>query len=1123
MTGHVLTVAPGRAGCYSSVTAALRDASENALIMLAAGTYDEALAINRDVAISAEQGADFPLIRVAAGRTVTILSGTLRVTGVAFSGSDAEEPMIDVRQGALVMERCRLTGTAWAAVFAQDDSHITLRRCEIANAGGAGVVVTSAGDNMVEQSSITDTRSSGLVVAGDGDLTVRQCALERTGGNGICINAQARGVIEDTAMSASVKPAVAVEEQAEAAISRVRVTKSETIDAYLATSGATSLSDCSFTGSGGQAVHVTAGCAPVLRGCDVTAAATISIYVTDGARPTIEDCRITGSQIGILADGGSKPELRRVTVRDAERMAVTITGEATAHCDHVTASANSAGLRVTGAATVHLHTSEVTADHGNAVEVSDDAHCDFTGLTAQAADGLGLAATTGGIVTLSHSRFRGCGLQVNQDADVTLEGSDISRAPGDGIEITSGGALAATNCEVHDCAGHGIHVRAAGSGVVTSCSVYGNAGHGIYKNTDEPVRIEDCDVRANGGSAIADGRPDQAADPQSGPDGVDDDPRDRRDPAGRSWLAPEKANIRPLEAGGVTGHTGPEHAAAPGEAALAGGAGPRAALDSLVGLAVVKHEVMSLVNLYKITQRRLEMGLPAPPMSRHLVFAGPPGTGKTTVARLYGAILAELGVLSSGHLVEVSRADLVAQIIGGTAIKTTEVVTKALGGVLFIDEAYMLTNQSKSTGPDFGREAVETLMKLMEDHRNELVVIAAGYSELMEQFLASNPGIASRFSRTVEFPNYNVEELVTIVRGMCEHHQYILTSGAITALYRYFQTTPRGPTFGNGRVARKVFEEMVNNHASRIAALPSPIAIELSTLEETDVGQPPELPALPAPTASASEPGAHWPGLHAIATLIGLDRVRDALLTRLDDLVQRTAAGQPPSLRNLAFTGTSGSGRRTVAALYGRALAELGLAVTGASRVLCLSGFPIRWPGQAEIYAAAEFDAARGGLLLVDVGDDFTLRPAGQRSVIRKALAEAMASSPDVTVVFAGGPEQMDAMLAPAGQYRILADRINFPVYQAEDLAELICRFLAARGFELKAAARTLIAERCEGAPVGTGAWHAHRVAAYLVQTATAPTVDASDLPDSFWDPPSERMPEPGTITAASPGLMAAT
>ncbi|MBC3841042.1 AAA family ATPase [Streptacidiphilus sp. 4-A2] len=205
------------------------------------------------------------------------------------------------------------------------------------------------------------------------------------------------------------------------------------------------------------------------------------------------------------------------------------------------------------------------------------------------------------------------------------------------------------------------------------------------------------------------------------------------------------------------------------------------------------------------------------------------------MARLYGAVLAELGILSQGHIVEVARADLVAQIIGGTAIKTTEVFTKALGGVLFIDEAYTLTNQSKGSGPDFGQEAVETLMKLMEDHRDEIVVIVAGYSAQMDQFLASNPGMASRFARGVEFPNYSPAELVTIVHGLCAKHYYDLTDDAQQALIRYFEEVPKGATFGNGRVARQIFEEMISRQASRLAADGTADDSALSVLTGADV------------------------------------------------------------------------------------------------------------------------------------------------------------------------------------------------------------------------------------------------------------------------------------------------
>jgi hypothetical protein len=280
--------------------------------------------------------------------------------------------------------------------------------------------------------------------------------------------------------------------------------------------------------------------------------------------------------------------------------------------------------------------------------------------------------------------------------------------------------------------------------------------------------LRDCEIRDNdggAGSGVEGGRDTRRSPDAAGPG-----------PVQRAPAAPAEPRSPRADHGRADGPEDDESRAGTHgrwqQHAVHNGTGPIADLESLVGLVSVKAEVKALINLNQMAQRREQMGLPMPPMSRHLVFAGPPGTGKTTVARIYGAVLAELGVLPRGHMVEVSRADMVASIIGGTAIKTTEVVNKALGGVLFIDEAYTLTNQSKGNGPDFGREAVETLMKLMEDHRNELVVIAAGYSEHMEQFLSSNPGMASRFSRTIEFPNYSVEELVTIVRGMCAAHQY---------------------------------------------------------------------------------------------------------------------------------------------------------------------------------------------------------------------------------------------------------------------------------------------------------------------------------------------------------------
>nr|WP_181396732.1 polynucleotide kinase-phosphatase [Streptomyces sp. FT05W] len=214
-----------------------------------------------------------------------------------------------------------------------------------------------------------------------------------------------------------------------------------------------------------------------------------------------------------------------------------------------------------------------------------------------------------------------------------------------------------------------------------------------------------------------------------------------------------------------------------------------------------------------------------------------PGTGKTTVARLYGEILASLGVLEHGHLVEVSRVDLVGEHIGSTAIRTQEAFDRARGGVLFVDEAYALSPED--SGRDFGREAIDTLVKLMEDHRDAVVVIVAGYTHEMERFLTVNPGVASRFSRTITFSDYEPEELLRIVGQQSDEHEYSLAEGTGEALLKYFTALPKGPAFGNGRTARQTFESMVERHAGRVAQLSEPSTDDLTML------YPEDLPALP--------------------------------------------------------------------------------------------------------------------------------------------------------------------------------------------------------------------------------------------------------------------------------------
>jgi stage V sporulation protein K len=262
-----------------------------------------------------------------------------------------------------------------------------------------------------------------------------------------------------------------------------------------------------------------------------------------------------------------------------------------------------------------------------------------------------------------------------------------------------------------------------------------------------------------------------------------------------------------------------------------------AELRRMTGLDTVKDEIATLSERLKVEAARRRQGLPVAPLSLHMVFTGPPGVGKTVVARLYAAILRDLGVLEKGHLVETDRAGLVAGYVGQTALKTRSAITRALGGVLFIDEAYTLSGHASEQGDSFGQEAIDTLLKEMEDKRDRLVVIVAGYPDQMEQFVASNPGLASRFTKTIDFPAYSAADLVTITRSLIGSAGLRLAPRVDPVLRQFFVDASERANFGNGRTARTLVERLREAQARRLAPLLAAEAVDLTELTPADVRQ----------------------------------------------------------------------------------------------------------------------------------------------------------------------------------------------------------------------------------------------------------------------------------------------
>lgn len=1087
MARQLLTVGPDRPDGFRTIGDALAVARTGAVINVTAGRYEENLRVATRVTIVAEGARGSVEICPARGSAITLQADAVMLTDLVLRGpEDDDVPVLDAFRGQAALDGCEIVGTGWTAVLSRNGGSLAMRNCRITNPAGAGIVDTSPEHSVVEDCVIEHLGSSAVVLGERARTTVRGCTLRDARGNGVLANGQARGSVEDCDISATDKPGVALEQNCTTQV--LRTTLHDLVTGVLVTSTSRpELTDLEILAVSEHGILVSAGAEPVLRRCRVARTKGSGLAVTGKARGTYEDCEFSScAGPALLAVDSAAPVLVRTVVRDCSAAtAVLLTGESAAEFDRLEVlEAAGVGISIRSGANPLIRRAHVTSSKGHGVEVVQGGRGRLEDCEIDRSGGAALRVGDDGRPHVGNSALTsatGPGVTVEAGGLADIRDTGIDSCGAEGIRVEDGGEISAVRNRITGARAHGVLLAAGARAALNGCTVSSGQADGIRIDSAEQVSVKDCTVSDNRGAGLRQTVPDNGRLAVDNLSSVGNGARDAWEGAPQAEPATPGLLDDLLSKPDREGGTARTQRGEPD--------GPVGELEALVGLNAVKHQVKGLINLARLAQRRASLGMPAPPMSRHLIFAGAPGTGKTTVARLYGSILASLGALRSGHLVEVSRADLVAQVIGGTAIKTTETFNRALGGVLFIDEAYTLVSDSKGSGVDFGREAIDTLVKLMEDHRDDVVVIAAGYSKEMESFLATNPGLASRFTRTVEFVNYTVDELVTIVESMCERHRYELSPDTKDALALHFGEMPRGAGFGNGRVARQVFEEMVDRQAFRLAGLLEAGEHDLTVLLPEDVGDVAAAAAVAAATGVVSASP-----LDELNAMVGLDRVKDEvtdMINLLSASQQRQAAGLPASRINqhLVFAGPPGTGKTTVARLYGKLLRSLGVLPRGQLIEVSRADLVGRYVGHTAQLTLEVFEKALGGVLFID--EAYTLTPVGAPSDFGREAVDTLLKlmedhRDEVVVIVAGYDEEMERFMASnPGLASRFSRRVQFDDYSSEELVTIVQQHAAASGFTCAPDVSQALLEFFESLPRGRSFGNARLARQTVEQLAT--------------------------------------
>ncbi|MFC4563842.1 AAA family ATPase [Nocardiopsis mangrovi] len=978
------------------------------------GHYIEpGLTIDRNVIIVPAAGPGTVTITRGGDGNAFRVFGRLETYTLTVRGDSAEYPVVYVDPGAS-LKAVGCTFTAHHDVTAKD-AWMDLEGCAFIGSGadflGSGGSASGCRFDMAR-----------LAVSAGGSPVVRDCEFTGYRGNHTVYIIGGSPVIRDSRISGGNAASSAV---------------------YIGEKSTAELHNCEITGGSGQPVHVT-GSAAALSGCRVTGGGEgrNSVHVAQAGNAVLTDCDITDSpNAGVMCHEADLVCTDVRITRPAATGVSVIDGTARLTGTHISGTGNNgvvlqdarvtaSGLRVQGAgnpdhagvhvrrARLELRNAEITGSPATAVRVDDASTVTMESVVVKDT-GYGIDAL-GSTLKLIDVHVESCtemGISVREAGHADIVRSTLTACAREGI-LVDHATLRLRDSTVTGRMGIGVAATGESTVTIEGCTVSGSSRSAAYLDDGSRLQFIGCTLEVDEGLVIE---------------------------------GEHHPGLR-LERTEVTGAAGRVRARADAAAQARAGGAPQplpellAELDAMIGLEGVKREVRALVSFQQVSEKRREAGLPALSVGRHLVFSGPPGTGKTTVARLYGRILRSLGVLEQGRFIEASRADLVAEHLGGTTKKTADLFAKARGGVLFIDEAYTLSRRFGS-GSDFGQEAIDTLIKLMEDMRDEVVVVFAGYSSEMREFVGANPGLRSRISRVIDFENYSPDDLSVIAAGMAHRQGYVFDDGVADLFTRHFRRMHRDETFGNGREARRIFEAAIQRQAVRLSQEGAVLdADSLALLTAADLEGIIE-------TGLASRVGAPRDREQAAALLGRLDAMVGLAEAKREvaDLInlisasrRRQAAGlqaASPS-RHLVFAGPPGTGKTTVARIYGELLAALGVLAQGQVVEASRADLVGRYVGETAQLTRQVFDSARGGVLFIDEAYALAREGASGHDFGREAvdtLIKLMEDHRDEVVVIAAGytGEMLGFLATNPGLASRFSRTITFAPFTAAELVDI--------------------------------------------------------------------------------------